>query len=169
MNIFLFIFSCKENWIMPSPTKFSLTNVSLYLLCAHLQNYALRLTFGTFDSVEVNFPSCYLFTYHSQPYTQSQRIQWTNLLKFSNKFTHNWLFTYLLNIQRANDVAKYGSIMCKENSCSGRLLRSWNISIKLNTMIERAIINDWPASSPLMPARMFIALVQKTANIPMYK
>lgn len=40
-------------------------------------------------------------------------------------------------------------------------------SVKLNITTEIAITRDCPASSPLTPAKMLIALVQKTANIPM--
>jgi len=32
--------------------------------------------------------------------------------------------------------------------------------------IDIAITSDCPASTPLIPANMFIALVQKTASIP---
>lgn len=41
-------------------------------------------------------------------------------------------------------------------------------STKLKTMILRPIINDWPASMPLIPANILMALVQNTASIPMY-
>lgn len=34
--------------------------------------------------------------------------------------------------------------------------------------IEVAMTTDWPTSTPLMPAKMLIALVQNTASMPMY-
>lgn len=74
--------------------------------------------------------------------------------------------TYLLNMKRAIDVAKYGKMMYNENACSIRVFESQVISIRLNVIIDAAIISDWPASSPLMPANILIALVQNTANIP---
>jgi len=43
-----------------------------------------------------------------------------------------------------------------------------DISMKLKTSTDNAIMNDCPDSRPLIPDRMFIALVQNTANIPMY-
>lgn len=63
-------------------------------------------------------------------------------------------------------MARYGSIMYSENMCSPLLYESRAHSIKLNAAIEIAMIRDWPASSPLIPAKMLIAFVQKTANMP---
>lgn len=74
--------------------------------------------------------------------------------------------TYLLYCHKANVVARYGKMMYKENTCSLLLYESRIHSIKLNEAIESAIISDCPASSPLIPARILIALVQKTASIP---
>lgn len=137
----------------------------------HLQDYAFRVDISKpFDITEVNSLIAIKSTTH-KPYTQSQL---KTIHVFSVWFMEMigfflWIskFTYLLTIQSANEVAKYGTMICNENSCSCRLLRSWNISMTLNVMIEAAIINDWPASSPFIPAKMLMALVQKTANIPM--
>ena len=41
-------------------------------------------------------------------------------------------------------------------------------SITLKSTMERAMTTDWPTSTPLMPARMLMALVQNTASMPMY-
>lgn len=75
--------------------------------------------------------------------------------------------TYLLNCHRANVVARYGKMMYNENTCPPLLYASEVHSIKLNVAIDKAIMTDWPASSPLIPARILIAFVQNTANIPM--
>ena len=37
-----------------------------------------------------------------------------------------------------------------------------------NNSYNLPIITDWPTSSPLIPARIFIAFVQNIASIPMY-
>lgn len=63
-------------------------------------------------------------------------------------------------------MAKYGMIMYNENACSIRVFESV-ISMILKRIIEAAMISDWPASSPFIPAKIFIAFVQNTANIPM--
>lgn len=69
-------------------------------------------------------------------------------------------------MKSAREVAKYGKMMYNENACSIRVFESHVISMTLNAMIDAAIISDWPASSPLIPAKILIALVQNTANIP---
>ena len=40
-------------------------------------------------------------------------------------------------------------------------------STRLKRKMEQAMTVDCPTSTPLMPARMLIALVQNTASIPM--
>ena len=40
-------------------------------------------------------------------------------------------------------------------------------TFKLKAAIELAIMIDWPTSRPLIPAKMLIAFVQKTASMPM--
>ena len=42
------------------------------------------------------------------------------------------------------------------------------ISRKLKMSTDAPMMKDCPHSNPLIPARMLMALVQKTANIPMY-
>lgn len=51
-------------------------------------------------------------------------------------------FTYLLNLSKANDVAKYGIMIFNENACSLRFAASRSISMMLNAIIEAAIITD---------------------------
>lgn len=63
-------------------------------------------------------------------------------------------------------VATKGNMKYKENWWAFQ--SEPESSMQLKTMMERAMTSDWPASSPFTPAKMLMALVQNTANIPMY-
>lgn len=75
------------------------------------------------------------------------------------------LNNYQLCFSNASVVAMYGIIMCKEKVCA--FCCSPVSSKTLNIIIDTAITTDCPTSSPFIPAKIFIAFVQKTANIPM--
>lgn len=76
--------------------------------------------------------------------------------------------THLLKCHSASDVAKYGTIKYSEKRWFDWLCAKTNASKTLNVAIEPAMISDWPTSRPLIPARMLMALVQKTANKAIY-
>jgi len=63
-------------------------------------------------------------------------------------------------------TARKGIMMYSENRLSS-LQQDPERRIRLFTKIEIPITNDCPTSTPLIPARMLMEFVQKTASIPM--
>lgn len=55
----------------------------------------------------------------------------------------------------------------RENKCACQQQEPFN-SQKLKIAIEMAIMSDCPASTPLIPAKILMELVQNTASMPMY-
>lgn len=74
--------------------------------------------------------------------------------------------THQLYFKRAIDVDVYGIKKYMENLCAFHISPVNSIALKIIILID--IIKLCPTSNPFMPASMFMAFVQKTANIPIY-
>ena len=77
-------------------------------------------------------------------------------------FHHSWK-SWLIMLKRVGKIIKLTSLYVAKISD-----KLWKIMIFGNNSYNLPIITDWPTSSPLIPARIFIAFVQNIASIPIY-